>query len=378
MEIITLAFFGIILIYALFIGVLTYGFKKIKYFESNDLPPKTNFSIIVPFRNEANNLPELLYSFSQLNYPTDKFEILFVNDNSEDNSVEIIKSFPALSFPFQIIENARISNSPKKDAISAAISLIQNEWILTTDADCYVHADWLRTLDAYIQTHNPQMIAGAVSFLCEESFLHQFQQLDLMSLQGATIGSFGIQRPFMCNGANLGYTKKLFQTLNGFNGNSQIASGDDVFLLQKAILSSECGIAKVHYLKADENIVLTKPTANWKSLFYQRIRWASKTTSYKSGFGKTLAIIVFLGNLAVVISLVLTCFSLFSFWNWYLLLAVKIAVDFSILYQTGKFIKPKTVKFFLLSNLCYPFFSVAVALYSLIGRYEWKGRKFKY
>jgi hypothetical protein len=30
--------------------------------------------------------------------------------------------------------------------------------------------------------------------------LHHFQQLDLASLQGATIGSFGIGKGFMCNG----------------------------------------------------------------------------------------------------------------------------------------------------------------------------------
>jgi hypothetical protein len=34
---------------------------------------------------------------------------------------------------------------------------------------------------------------------------HHFQQLDLASLQGATIGSFGIGKGFMCNGANLAY-----------------------------------------------------------------------------------------------------------------------------------------------------------------------------
>jgi hypothetical protein len=30
-----------------------------------------------------------------------------------------------------------------------------------------------------------------------------------------------------------------------------------------------------------------------------------------------------------------------------------------------------------LSSLLYPFFSTSVALYSLFGKYEWKGRKFR-
>jgi len=376
MEIMTLAFFIIIIIYAAFIGFISYGFKKVPYFETVGLAPKTNFSIIVPFRNEAQNLPELLHSFSQLDYPRNQFEILFVNDSSEDNSVEIIKEFPVLTFNYRVIDNVRTSDSPKKDAISTAINLIENKWIVTTDADCFVNQNWLKSLDNYVQIYNPEMVVGAVSFLSDDSFLSQFQQMDMMSLQGATIGSFGIGKPFMCNGANLAYTKKLFESLNGFDGNSKIASGDDVFLLQKAVADKNIGSEKVHYLKSDEAVVLTKPLDDWKDVFYQRARWASKTSSYKNNFGKILAVVVFAGNLAITLSFFLTLFSLFSFWNWYLLFAIKILVDFTILYQTGRFLKPRAIKFFLLINLFYPFFSTAVAIYSLFGKYEWKGRRF--
>jgi hypothetical protein len=34
------------------------------------------------------------------------------------------------------------------------------------------------------------------------------------------------------------------------------------------------------------------------------------------------------------------------------------------------------MQYLILSSLFYPFFSVSVALYSLIGKYEWKGRRF--
>lgn len=377
MEIITFLFFGIIFIYSLFIGAFAYGFKNVKLFKPVSLESKTHFSIIVPFRNEEKNLPQLMYSFSQLNYPRDKFEILFVNDSSKDNSIAIIKKFPVSSFSFTIIENVRISNSPKKDAIETAVKFVSNKWIITTDADCYVNQDWLKVLDVYIQKNNPEMIAGAVSYSSGQTFLHHFQQLDLMSLQGATIGSFGIKKPFMCNGANFAYTKKLFLDINGFEGNNEIASGDDVFLLQKTILDTRYGTQKVHYLKTDANVVLTNPAESWKDLLNQRIRWASKATSYQSNFAKVTALIVFAGNLTIVLSLFLTLFSFFSFWNWYLLFAIKISIDFLILYQTGKFIKPQSIKFFLISNLFYPFFSVYVAFSSFFVNYQWKDRKFK-
>jgi hypothetical protein len=62
-----------------------------------------------------------------------------------------------------------------------------------------------------------------------------------------------------------------------------------VFLLQKAIKQFP---DQVHYLNLS-TLLLPKPLNEWKALFYQRVRWASKTGSYQSFFGKLLALIVF-------------------------------------------------------------------------------------
>lgn len=357
-----------LLIYAVFIALLIYGFSKVKNYESTCLLPKTKFTIIVPFRNEAENLPKLLDSFSKLNYPTELFEVLLVDDDSEEEF--IVKD---LKFAILLIKNIRVSNSPKKDAISTAMQFVKTDWIVTTDADCVVKENWLLTLDNYIQNHEVYMIAGAVTYDCENSFLHHFQQLDLASLQGATIGSFGIGKGFMCNGANFAYTKSLFEKLNGFDGNNKIASGDDVFLLQKAIARFP---EEVHYLKSENNIVLTKPVNNWKSLFYQRVRWASKTGSYQSGFGIGLGLVVFGGNIGL---LFVVCCLLFGKGNEYLLiffLFMKFLVDAVLIYKANRFLTKNRLHYLVLSSLLYPFFSVSVAFYSLFGKYEWKGRKF--
>ena len=277
-------------------------------------------------------------------------------------------------FHTTLLENVRISNSPKKDAITRAIPIVKNEWIITTDADCVAPEKWLITLDNYIQNHEVSMIVGSVSYDCKKSFLHHFQQLDLMSLQGTTIGSFGLGLGFMCNGANLCYTKSLFQELNGFDGNNKMASGDDVFLVQKAMQNYP---DKVHYLKSKTNIVSTKPMNSWKSLFYQRVRWASKTGSYQSVFGKDLAMIVFGGNLAIIIGLVLLLADKIPTNHFALLFLVKFVFDFILLKKTNAFFSKKRMHFLILSSLLYPFFCVSVAVFSLSGKYEWKGRQFK-
>ncbi|WPO80452.1 glycosyltransferase family 2 protein [Flavobacterium sp. KACC 22761] len=362
-------FFGILFLYIISILLLIFGFFRIKKFKKTDLKPKTSFTIIVPFRNEKENLPILLESFSNLNYPKNLFKVILVDDNSDEK-------FHISHFTFGVsqIDNIRISNSPKKDAITTAIQHVKTDWVITIDADCVVPENWLLTFDNYIQENKVSMLAGAVTYKCENSFLDHFQQLDLTSLQGATIGSFGLNKGFMCNGANFAYTKSLFESLNGFEGNDKIASGDDVFLLQKAI---EKFPNEVQYLKADEAIVVTKPTKNWRSLFYQRVRWASKTSSYKSSFGKFLGLIVFLGNLSFVIGFFLLLFGIWSYPIFVIFAFSKFAIDFVLLSITNQFLTPSKIKGLLLSSLLYPFFSSAVALYSLFGSYEWKGRQFK-
>ncbi|QLC66488.1 glycosyltransferase [Flavobacterium sp. LPB0248] len=361
--------FAILAIYIVSIFLLIYGFFKVQQYQKRDLKPKTSFTIIVPFRNEEENLPNLLKSISKLNYPKDLFEVILVDDAS-------IEKFQVSSFRFQvsIIDNIRISSSPKKDAITTAMQRVKTDWVITTDADCIVPENWLLTFDNYIQENKVSMLAGAVSYKCESSFLDHFQQLDLTSLQGATIGSFGLKKGFMCNGANFAYTKSLFEELNGFEGNDKIASGDDVFLLQKAV---EKFPDEVHYLKAQEAIVVTKPTENWKGLFHQRVRWAAKTSSYRSSFGKLLGLIVFFGNLSFVIG-----FFFVVLGNWYYPIFVifafsKFAIDYVLLFITNQFLTKARIKSLLLSSLLYPFFSSTVALYSLFGPYKWKDRQFR-
>jgi glycosyltransferase involved in cell wall biosynthesis len=368
---ITIVLYIIISIYFLAIVALIYGFSKVNSFDYLGLKPKTKFSIIVPFRNEAENLPILLDSFSKLNYPNDLFEVILVDDDSEE-----VFSVQCSVFSIQIIKNIRVSNSPKKDAISTAIQVVKNDWIITTDADCLVNKNWLSALDNYIQLHDASMIAGAVSYDCEDLFLHHFQQLDLASLQGATIGSFGLKKGFMCNGANFAYTKSFFEELNGFEGNDGIASGDDVFLLQKAMLSRSFGTEKVHYLKSKNNIVITKPMSDWKSLFYQRVRWASKTGSYQSSFGKRLGLVVFCGNLVWVLGVGCWVLGFIMFQDIISLFLLKFVVDAVLIYKANHFLTKNRIRYLILGSLLYPFFSVGVALYSLFGKYEWKGRRF--
>jgi glycosyltransferase involved in cell wall biosynthesis len=357
----------LLFLYAALITQLAFGMVKMN--KKNTLEfsaPKTTFSILVPFRNEADNLPLLLESIEKLKYPTELFEVILVDDESEEK-------FQVSSFKFQvsIIPNQRKSNSPKKDAIETAIQIAKHNWIVTTDADCEVPENWLQVFDTEIQETNAKMCVGSVGYKSETGFLHDFQNNDFLSLQGVTAGSFEIEKPFMCNGANFAYEKAFFNQLNGFEGNNNLASGDDVFLLQKAL---KIAPDKIAYL-GNLNIVLTKSCDSWKGLIHQRVRWASKTSAYANWYPKILGVIVFLTNLSGVFLLVAPFYKIeilqLAIYFWIL----KFGIDFIFLkFSSAYFRLP--FKNFLGSFLVYPFFTVLVVGKALFGKFEWKERRF--
>jgi cellulose synthase/poly-beta-1,6-N-acetylglucosamine synthase-like glycosyltransferase len=86
-----------------------YKKKSLELDGSTPLPTaiRTRFTIIVPFRNEAANLPLLLDSISKLHYPKERFEVILVDDESE----EVFS--PHSLFNIRIIKNNRVSNSLK-------------------------------------------------------------------------------------------------------------------------------------------------------------------------------------------------------------------------------------------------------------------------
>jgi len=369
--------------YGILILLLTRGFKGLAPFEPEGTSACNSFSVIVVFRNEIENLTRLMDNFSSLDYPSGKFEILLIDDDSEDGSLDMIKKFQANSaqLDIRILENHSKSKSPKKEAIEKGVQTAKYDWIITTDADCSFERDFLIAYDQYLQKNKVKFVAGPVTCRADDSFLQRFQQLDFISLQGSAMGGFGAHstlswiRPFMCNGANLCYERDSFRKINAYEGNRHIASGDDVFLLEKMLLNHR---EEVHFIKSKAARVTTLPKNSWKELLEQRKRWASKTASYKNNFGKGVGILVLLTNLGLVAGLGL-CLSGQLQWSVLgVLFAIKINADFLLIYAVASFFDQKdALKSFVPSSFLYPFFITVVTALSVSGSYEWKGRSFR-
>ena len=370
-------------LYGILILAFATGFKRLKEFMPDSMPAVNSFSILVVFRNEIENLQGLIDSLKSLDYPRDRFEILLMDDDSGDGSLEMALELQAANseLSIKVLENGSAASSPKKEAIEKGVEKARFDWILTTDADCRLQRKHLLVLDRFIQQKEPVLVAGPVICEADDSLLQKFQLLDFLSLQGSTMGSFGIHRPgslirpFMCNGANLCYSRKAFKECGGYQGNRHIASGDDVFLLEKMLARDPAGTL---FLKSAAAVVSTRPKDSWKGLLQQRTRWAAKTSSTGSLFGKGLGFLVLLTNLGLVLGLALATTGLLDWTLLGMLFLVKINLDFLLIHRTAAFFgRTEALRSFLASSLIYPFFVLFVSLSTLRGSYHWKGRSHK-
>ncbi len=377
----TLVFLLIFLLYSLLILLFAFGLNRLEDGPETGDHPQNGFSIVVPFRNEEANIQSFLESLRELDYPAENMEVLLIDDASDDDSPKIIEKFIEANkqVRIRVLTNRGSGASPKKEAISLGIREARHAWIATTDADCILPPGWLMAMDALIHKEDPVMIAAPVTLEAGTKFLDRFQLLDFLSLQGATMGGFGASamgiRPFLCNGANLAYRKDAFTEVRGFEGNLSLASGDDVFLLEK--MAKHYG-GRVTFLRSRKAIVRTNPEKTWKDLVQQRVRWASKTTAYSHVLGKSVGFLVFAANACL---LLLAAGSIAGYFPWSLtgiLFLIKCNVDFFLLYRTALFFdQTESLRSYLPSSFLYPLFSVWVAMLSLRGSYQWKGRSYK-
>jgi len=351
------------MMYAVFIVATIRGFNKLPEAKENAKIPKTAFSILIPFKDEAANLNKLLNSLQQLNYPADLFEIILINDHSSDSSEAIVKKFSGI----QLLQSG---GKGKKSALQTGMQHAKHPWIITTDADCEVPENWLHSFDQMIQQKEAKMLLGPVKYFDQPKFLAQFQQFEFLSLQGITAAAVYYKFPFLANGANLCFQKQAFNKVNGYNGNENIASGDDMFLLEKFAVTYP---DKIYFVKNRQALVQTKAAQTLPELIHQKIRWAGKSRHLKNKLAMWIGLLITLINLLLVTAFT-GCIWL-PFLSWFILF--KFLLDGFYIWQINRFYKAKlNPVYFVFSFIIYPFYFFYIGLRSLKGNYQWKNRNY--
>lgn len=369
--------FSLLGVYGVLIGCYHYWFVSIPIFKaSENITEHLSFSIIIPARNEENNIGKCISSILRQTYSSYLYEIIVIDDYSTDRTAEIVRSFSEKNIRLLQLKDLlsdQSINSYKKKAIELAIEQAKGNWIVTTDADCIVSPNWLQTIATYQQATNAKFIASPVKYSVDKSFLSIFQALDFLSLQGVTAASAHKGFHAMCNGANIAYEKNIFFEVDGFKNIDHIASGDDMLLMHKIYTHYP---KQVKYLLSQEVIVTTNSMPSWKMFFNQRIRWASKADKYNDKRIIVVLAFVYLINLLFPILLIT------SIWNihyllWALLfLIIKTIIELPFVWKVARFFNQSSlIIYFPLAQPIHIIYTLIAGWLGKFGKYSWKGRQ---
>ncbi|MCA4899533.1 MAG: glycosyltransferase [Cytophagales bacterium] len=330
-----------------------------------------SITVIVPFRNEEQNLPNLLKSLAGQNYPSKLYEVILVDDHSADHSASIVRQFIDEHSNFSLLVLPE-GVEGKKRAIDFGVRHCVHEIIVTTDADCTLPPNWLKSISSSFTQHL-NMLVGGVKIVSGPTLFSKLQAMEFASLVGSGFATLGFQLPTMANGANLAFRKAAFQKVNGYERSYHIASGDDEHLMQKMHAQFP---GSVRPMTDAQSVVLTKPLPTLSDFVQQRLRWAAKWKHNPSVITQSVAVLVLIFQITYAISLVMVVLQGFDNQLLIFLLLAKWVLEFLFLYAVYLFLKLRWhwLSFFLL-QLCYPFYVVAVGAQSLFARVEWKGRK---
>lgn len=354
---------------------------------------RTTITVLIPARNEEENIGNCLRSLALQSYPRDRFEVIVIDDHSTDRTATVVRSFAGDSTSPPAPGNARmavryiaLANLPrngvitahKKFAIETGIGMAGGELIVTTDADCLFEPDWLLTLAACYEEKGAKFIAAPVRiggkgvWGRQHSLLYTFQTLDFITLQGITGAAVYKGIHSMCNGANLAYAKEAFFEVDGFKGVDGIPSGDDMLLMHKIVLRYP---KQVFFLKSRQAIVSTRPETQWQGFFHQRVRWASKADRYDDKRIFWVLLLVYGVNLLFLAMLIAVVWDRWWGLLFLTLLVAKTMVEYPFVSEVAAFFGQRGLMvYFPALQPLHIGYTLVVGWLGKFGSYRWKDR----
>jgi poly-beta-1,6-N-acetyl-D-glucosamine synthase len=324
-------------------------------------------AVVIAVRNEEKNIVALLNALDVQTHE-ESFDVVICDDHSEDGTGELIRNYSPRNFQLTLLLSP---GAGKKPALTHAIDHVNAEIILVTDGDCIPGKEWVQSYVQLFSSNVCSFAAGMVQYADEKGLLRAILQTEMLFLQITSAGLYEWRRAAMCNGASMAFTKSFFIAENGFSGNAFV-SGDDVFLLQKAMKADP---EAVRWNYNHNAVVKTAAAASWNEAIAQRHRWISKFRGYGTGLllaGLFFVLVQLLLPAAIVATVV------YGSWiNPFVYgFALKTAVELLFLSLTAPdFREHKIIPVFPLAVILYDVISLGAAFRAVRNEVTWKGRK---
>ena len=361
----------------LFIPLFTYAILWIyfivgcqrKAFNSSNHLKSFSITIVIPFRNESHRIDDLLISLDDLDETACELNILFIDDHSLDDGKEKINSWKnKTQKKVQLIELNQTNEFGKKRAIKKGIDHSYDDWIFTLDADSKISKHFLQKFKSHISENKEMYLLPVV----ENSSGFSLSVIESYMLSIIAFASANNHAPILANGTGMIFKRNLFLQLDPYNGNYHIASGDDLFFLEKV---NEKEPSKITAITAKELIIETHSPNSYANMLSRSARWVSKMNQSNLHYTKIIGLVVILCNLSILASI---GYSIFQYDLKILLsiISLKFFFDIALFSMAVKFYGNKKLIFKTpMIYLFYPLHLLIVMIYLMIGNKSWKGRK---
>lgn len=338
--------------------------KRFPKLRDDELPSVT---VIVAARNEEKHILACLQSLDNVQYPEDKLQIIIVDDHSADATGIIIDNFISGKNKFQKIlisnDDSKLRGKPR--AVDLAIKKADGEIILTTDADCLVKSEWVKTIASYYK--NDVGIVNGYTTQTAKRIFTGMQAIDFIYLLTVASGTVNIGKPISCIGNNMSFRKKVYEEVGGYE-NIPFSVTEDFRLLMEIHKLEKY---KIIFPLEKDALVTSYPCENFSELFHQKKRWAvgGLDVPFRGYF------IMFWGfftNLFMLLT------PLFFSPAWLYLFFFKLAIDFFVLYPVhSKLGIQKNLKYFIAYQTYFLVYVVLLPFIVLLSRkVSWKGRSY--
>ncbi|MBN1601476.1 MAG: glycosyltransferase [Chitinispirillaceae bacterium] len=211
----------ILSLYALLILYLIIVILRNNEIDDAATDPEIPVSIVIPFRNEALNLPGLIESLKMQSY-SGEIELVLINDNSDDESVSIVQHETAnLRFDTRILQlnfDPSRKLTSKQQALDLGIRSASNNLVILTDADMMFDKQWATALvKRMLKQPEPALVFGHSSISPIKTMFDLFQAFQLEFLFSVAYAFHLGKITGSCMGNNLILSRKQYIESGGFD-----------------------------------------------------------------------------------------------------------------------------------------------------------------
>ena len=129
----------------------------------NETKDPPSISVIIPVKNSANTIGDLMESLMGLEYDPGKLEIVVVDGDSSDGTRKIVGEYPVLL----VDEEGKGLNAARNTGIKWSTG----EIVAYTDGDCIVPPGWVRSIARNFRSPMVGFVGGNVEGYDKEDFL---------------------------------------------------------------------------------------------------------------------------------------------------------------------------------------------------------------